>query len=118
MFVHKDYARLGQLLLNKGKWNGKQLISENYIKEALTPATYLVDKKNDPVDFYGYQWWICNYDDTMIYYARGILGQYIISIPDKDIVIVRLGHMRDPEKINNHPADLYKYIDLALEITK
>lgn len=114
----RDYARIGQLILNNGKWNGKQLISENYLKEALTPATYLVDEKNDPVDFYGYQWWICNYNDINIFSARGILGQYIISIPEKNIVIVRLGHKRDPIKINHHPADLYKYIDLALEITK
>lgn len=114
----RDYARLGQLILNKGKWNGKQIISENYLHDALTPALYLVDEKNNPVDFYGYQWWICNYNDTMVYYARGILGQYIISIPEKNIVIVRLGHKRNSEKINYHPVDLYEYIDLALEIAK
>lgn len=114
----RDYARLGQLILNKGEWNGKQIISENYLKDALTPALYLRDKENNPVDFYGYQWWICNYNNTMIYYARGILGQYIISIPEENIVIVRLGHERNSEKINNHPADLYEYVDFALNVAK
>ena len=114
----RDYARLGQLILNNGEWNGNQLISKNYMKESLTPAKYLVDEKNEAVDFYGYQWWICNYKNNMIYYARGILGQYIIAIPEKNLVIVRLGHERDTEKINHHPADFYKYVDLAIEIAK
>ncbi len=112
----RDFARIGQLILNNGAWNDKQLISESYLKDALTPASFLADKKNKPIDFYGYQWWICSYNDTMIYYARGILGQYIITIPEKNMVIVRLGHKRSKEKINHHPVDLYEYIDLALKI--
>lgn len=114
----RDYARIGQLLLNNGSWKGKQLISESYLKDALTPALHQVDENNKPVDFYGYQWWICNYNGTMVYYARGILGQYIISIPDKNIVVVRLGHIRSKERINHHPVDLYGYLDLALKIAK
>ena len=50
-----------------------------------------------------------------MFYARGIQGQYIISIPEKDIVIVRLGHQRGPNLENYHPEDLYTYIDFALE---
>ena len=114
----RDFARIGQLILNKGSWNNKQLISKSYLNNSLTPATYLVDKENNPVDFYGYQWWICNYKDFKIYYARGILGQYIISIPEKNIVLVRLGHKRSKEKINHHPVDLYEYIDIALKVLK
>lgn len=113
-----DLARIGQLILNNGSWNGKQLVSESYLKDALTPASHLVDENNKPVDFYGYQWWICNYKNMMVYYARGILGQYIISVPDKKMVIVRLGHKRSKEKINHQPADLYKYLDLAFKIAE
>jgi len=112
----RDFARIGQLILNKGSWNGQQIVSEKYIKESLMPAFYLVDKENEPVDFYGYQWWISNYKSTIIYYARGILGQYIIAIPEKNMVIVRLGHKRSKEKINHHPKDLFGYIDLGLKI--
>jgi len=114
----RDFARIGQLILNNGSWNGKQLVSESYLKDALTPASYLVDENNNPVKFYGYQWWIGNYEDSEIYYARGILGQYIISIPEKNMLIVRLGHKRSKEKINHHPSDLFEYLDLAYKITE
>ncbi len=114
----RDFARFGQLILNNGNWNGKQIIPELYIKESLTPASYLKDENNNAVDYYGYQWWICNYQNSMIYYARGILGQYIISIPEKNMVIVRLGHKRSEEKINNHPSDMFEYIDLAYKIAQ
>lgn len=114
----RDFARFGQLVLNGGSWNDQQIISESYLKELLTPATYLKDENNQPVDFYGYQWWISNYNNTMVYYARGILGQYIICIPDKNMVVVRLGHQRSKEKINHHPSEMFDYIDLAYEITE
>jgi len=112
----RDFGRIGQLVLNRGKWNGKQIVSEEYLHESLTPANYLVDENSQSVDFYGYQWWLANYNDYKVYYARGILGQYIICIPPKNMVIVRLGHMRSKEKIGHHPSDLFEYIDLAFKI--
>ena len=109
----KDYAKIGQLLLNNGLWNGERVIKENYIKEATTPAYYL-KSNGKPVDFYGYQIWTAYYKDLDIYFFRGILGQYTIMIPEKNIVIVRLGHERSPEFINGNPSDFYTYIDFAL----
>ncbi len=113
----RDFARIGQLILNKGKWNGRKIISKEYVEKALTPASNLVNEEGQHVDFYGYQWWLSNYKDLQISYARGILGQYIIVIPSKNIVIVRLGHKRDKTKINHHPLDFYKYINLSLKIS-
>jgi len=114
----RDFARIGQLVLNKGSWNGTQIISESYLDEALTPANYLVDEENKPVDFYGYQWWVGEHRNLDFYYARGILGQYIVVIPEKNLVFVRLGHKRSKIKINHHRQDLFYYIDLALEISE
>ncbi len=51
----RDFARFGRLLLNHGKVGNKQVISEKYITEATTPARYLLDDENKPLDFYGYQ---------------------------------------------------------------
>ena len=45
---------------------------------------------------------------------RGILGQYVFVIPDKIMVVVRLGHKRSTEKINDHPKDVYLFLDAAL----
>ncbi len=112
----RDFARIGQLILHKGSWNNQQIVSKSYLNEALNPASYLLDENNQAVDFYGFQWWISNYNKDNIYYARGILGQYIISIPNKNMVIVRLGHKRSKDQINHHPIDLFKYLDLAYQI--
>jgi len=113
----RDFARLGQLILNKGMWNGNRIISEEYINEATTPKKNLLDKATgDIVDFYGFQWWIINYKGIQIPYMRGILGQYIFVIPDKNAVVVRLGHTRSKEIINHHPKDVYDYLEDAFLI--
>jgi len=108
----RDFARIGQLYLNKGKWKNTQIVSEKYIHESTSPATNLRDKKNKVVDFYGYQIWVGNHKGFDFFYARGIQGQYIITIPKKELVIVRLGY--ESEKTPQH-KDLYTYINFALE---
>jgi CubicO group peptidase (beta-lactamase class C family) len=50
-----------------------------------------------------------------VFYARGIKGQYIIFIPEKQLVIVRLGHERGENLPNYHPQEFFTYIDFALE---
>ena len=115
----RDFARVGQLILNKGCWDGKQIVSEEFITEATSPALWLKDgDTDDNVDFYGYQWWVLNYKGMEIKYARGILGQYVFVVPDKNMVVVRLGHKRSySRKINKqNPDDIYMYIDAALSI--
>ncbi len=111
----RDFARIGQLILNKGKWGYTQLISEEYITATTTPAFELKDDNNKVVDFYGYQMWISYYKDMDIFYARGIQGQFIIIVPEKELVIVRLGYQRGTNHPNHHPEDLYTYINFALE---
>ncbi len=54
-------------------------------------AHHVPDKQGMAVDYYGYQWWIYPMEGHRIFYARGILGQYILVIPEKNMVIVRLG---------------------------
>ena len=111
----RDYARVGQLLLNNGLWDNERIISEDYLNDATCPAYYL-KSNGKPVDFYGYQIWTAYYKNLDIYFFRGILGQYTIMIPEKNIVIVRLGHERSKEFINGNPSDFYTYIDFALGI--
>lgn len=112
----RDFARIGQLLLDSGKAYGKQIISTDYLMEATTPASYLKDGKGEVVDFYGYQWWLMNYKGTEVKYARGILGQYIFVIPEYDAVVVRLGHKRSDVYKGHHPEDVFLYLDAAFEI--
>ncbi len=111
----RDFARFGQLVLNHGQWGGKQIVPAGYLREATSPAAYLIDKEDrQPVDFYGFQWWIIHYKGLTIPYMRGILGQYIFAIPDKNAVVVRLGHKRSKTYIGHHTKDVYQYLDAAL----
>ncbi len=112
----RDFARWGQLILNNGTWNGRQLISETYIKEAIMPAYYLVDDEGRHVDYYGYQWWLIDYDGYKIPYMRGILGQYVFVIPEKNAVVVRLGHKRSDVLIGPNRKDIYVYLEAAFQI--
>jgi len=112
----RDFARLGQLYLDSGKWNGKQIIASDYVLNSVTAAD-LIDVNGNKNNIYGYSWWLLpNYKGHSIFYARGILGQYIICIPDKKMVIVRLGKKREKSKGTEHPKDFYNYLDAALEM--
>ena len=51
-----------------------------------------------------------------IFAMRGILGQYVITIPEDDLIIVRLGHHRSQNVVNSFPEDFYLYIDEAYEM--
>ena len=113
----RDFARFGQLILNHGKWNGKQLVSESWLNKSLSPVSHLIDKDSKNVDYYGWQWWLMNYKGHQVFYMRGINGQYVIIVPELDTVIVRLGHKRSTDRINGTPADFFTWIDAGLEIS-
>jgi len=112
----RDFARLGKLYLDSGRVDGKQIISQEYVLNSIKPAE-LLDEEGKKNDKYGYSWWLIpNYKGHHIFYARGILGQYIVCIPDKKMIVVRLGKKREKRKGSDHPADLFYYIDAALEM--
>lgn len=110
----RDFARIGQLYLDSGRWHGQQLVPEDYVLASVRPAE-LLDKKGNKNRKFGYSWWIIpDHEGHYVYYARGILGQYVFVIPDKDMVVVRLGHERDSEIGRDHPGDVFLYLDAAL----
>jgi hypothetical protein len=82
------------------------------------PVKYLTDKDANMVDYYGLHWWIMNYKDEKIPYARGILGQYIYVLPREDAVIVRLGHKRSKNYHLHHPADAFTWLQTGLDIIR
>ena len=125
----RDFARLGQLVLNKGVWDGTQVVDSNYIREATTPATWLkftrlmrpgetITPTPKPCTFYGYLFWIANYKGLKIPYMRGIYGQYIFVIPELDAVIVRLGKKRNKEYNvdQNYTKDMDIWLNAGLEV--
>lgn len=113
-----DFAKIGMFVLHNGRWKGKQLLNPEYIKQSLTPAKHLSTRKGYTVDFYGYQWWILNYKDMKINMACGLYGQYIIIIPNKNLVIVRLGHKASTKFKGHFTSDVYTYIDAGLSLVE
>ena len=129
----RDFARIGLLLAQKGKWNGKQIIPEWYYNEMIQNPE-MGTEEGVANTRYGLHVWTYNYNGHQVVYCRGIKGQYIISIPDEDLVIVRTGHKRAPDvnfpenksisaekrkeltpKIG-HPEDLFEYLDFGNKV--
>lgn len=104
----RDLSRMGKLYINNGSWNGEQLVSEDYIKNSLTPRDTLI---------YGLGVWMTNYRGHEIGMMRGHLGQYIMFIPEKNIIISRFGREYIDKGIIEITEDTYAYIDEALRIT-
>ncbi len=111
----RDFARIGELYLHKGNWNGKQIVSEEYVKHSIQPAD-LKDDEGNQIDHYGYAWWLINRKGHQVFYARGILGQYVFVIPDKKIVAVRLGKKRGKVNGKFTYSDIQAYVDGILEM--
>ena len=110
----RDFARIGKLMLDSGRWNGQEIIDSAYYLQSIT-AHGIADEGGSPCDYYGYQWWI--YPAVHgVFYARGILGQYIIVIPSKNMVIVRLGHERSDNFLNGAPAEVGALIEWGMGI--
>ena len=112
----RDFARLGQVVLDKGEFDRSFVVPRNYINQAITPADYLTDKNNEKVDFYGLHFWIAYHKGLQIPYMRGMHGQYIFILQEKNAVVVRLGKKRTEEKIKHTPIDAFIYLDAAMEI--
>ncbi|WP_299772675.1 serine hydrolase [uncultured Pseudoteredinibacter sp.] len=94
--VLRDYARFGQLAMQNGQHNGKQIIPAQWMKESLTmDADHLKPKKDErSLDNwgYGYQWWLPPETDKhpSVFMAVGIYDQYIYIDRERELVIVKL----------------------------
>jgi CubicO group peptidase (beta-lactamase class C family) len=101
----EDMAKFGQLYLQGGKWNGKQIVPESWVKEATTMKIMqdpdAPQGKKDSSDWlqgYCYQMWRCRHNGVR---ADGAFGQYIIMLPDEDAVIAITAETPDmQEEIN------------------
>jgi CubicO group peptidase (beta-lactamase class C family) len=98
----EDMAKFGQLLLQKGKWNGKQLIPEAWVAEATTKHIdshggneKMPPETNDWVQGYCYQMWRCRNNGVRL---DGLAGQFVLILPDHDAVIALTANARNTQK--------------------
>jgi CubicO group peptidase (beta-lactamase class C family) len=112
----RDFARIGALYMHGGKIDSTVIVPEWYVEESLKPASITDTDLGGALSKYGLSWWLTRHRGMQVFYARGILGQYILCIPEKKLIVVRLGRKRNKEKRNDHPVDIYEYIDAGLSV--
>src|SRR5699024_11801430 len=108
----RDFLRIGQLFLQEGQWDGKQLISAEFLKMMRMPGF-------EETPQYGAGLWLDDEYESPFYLLRGHLGQYVIVIPDQELVICRLGnrYLADaPSQLQS--KDIYLYINGVLEMIR
>jgi hypothetical protein len=95
----EDIAKFGQLYLQKGKWNGKQLVPEAWAEAATARQTSNgSNPKSDWDQGYGYQFWRCRHGG---YRGDGAFGQYCVVLPEQDAVIAITSGVRDMQAVLN-----------------
>jgi CubicO group peptidase (beta-lactamase class C family) len=95
----RDSASFGQLYLQKGKWQGKQLVPEAWIEVATARQTSNgSNPKSDWDQGYGYQFWRCRHGG---YRGDGAFGQYCVVLPEQDAVIAITGGVKDMQAVLN-----------------
>lgn len=111
--THRDIARMGLLWLRGGKWNGEQLMSPQFVAEALSPA---YPKANGA---YGYLWWLNSPEGTYrttggragegkwfpkapdnMFMALGARGKVMVILPDEDLILVTMGDTPQEQSAN------------------
>ncbi len=82
----RDFLKFGQLFLSDGTWNGQRLLDKDWVRDAVSPMVNLGGEG------YGYNWWVIDYPyregKIRAFYAGGNGGQYVIGVPDLDLVIL------------------------------
>jgi CubicO group peptidase (beta-lactamase class C family) len=101
----EDMAKFGQLLLQKGKWKGQQLVPQSWVEQATSsqittsdPSNPQPKELNDWAQGYGYQFWLGR---NNTYRADGLGGQFIIVMPEKDAVVVLTSAATNTQEVLN-----------------
>jgi CubicO group peptidase (beta-lactamase class C family) len=85
-----DLAKIGYLYLHDGMWEGKQIVSKEWVKQSLTP---FIDAEGDFK--YGFKWWLLPQKDSAgyVWMGRGFGGQHLMVFPEKDLIVTFTGWM-------------------------
>ena len=104
----RDFSKIGLVMLKGGvSVSGEDVLSSDYIEWLLTvPFLNNPEKKGEVVDFYSNGWWHAEVLEKKVFYARGFLGQYVVVIPDLNLVFVRLGKYENEKTEKNNDYNL------------
>lgn len=108
----RDYAKLGQLLLQDGQWSGKQLLDKAFVERMRQP---------DLQPYYGHSLWMDWKYKHPFYFMQGHQGQYVIVVPSQQLVVVRVGQFRNKASLGPNqitPLEVYSFVDEAVRLAK
>lgn len=107
----RDFARFGKLYINNGKWGNDIILDSSFVELATKPVF-------DSSPYYGYGWWLYNFEGKKVFTMNGHRGQFVISFPEENIIIVRQGSFNEKGRVSNNSGDLYKYISEGYKLAK
>lgn len=100
----RDYAKIGELFRLGGRWNGRQIVPEAWVKASVTPdAPHLLPGVSDPMFGYGYQWWVIDGAEGE-YAAIGVYNQFVYVNPARDVTIAKLSASRNYGTTNDETS--------------
>ena len=105
----RDFARFGKLYIDKGKWGDTEILDSSFVELSLNPVF-------DDSPFYGYGWWLYEYEGKKVFTMNGHRGQFVISFPNENIIIVRQGDFNNKGRVSEGSGDLYQYISEGYKI--
>jgi CubicO group peptidase (beta-lactamase class C family) len=103
----RDLAKIGFLYLNNGYWNGQSIVSEYWVKESTNQQIQAASHPIYGPFGYGYQWWVKKVDGCSSFRAWGRRGQFIVVVPELDLVIAVTSETAQP-----HPPTSIHYSPL------
>ncbi|HLV23755.1 MAG TPA: serine hydrolase [Moheibacter sp.] len=114
----RDFGKFGQLLLQNGNWNGKQILDSTFVEKMITP-NYKAFNKDEPAR-YGYSIWTDYEHEPNFYGLMGHLGQRVIVVPSEGLIIVRLGREKDNRNMGKGflDNDTYYFVDEVMKMLK
>ncbi len=105
----RDFARFGKLYINKGMWDEAKILDSMYVNLSLKPV---FENSTD----YGYGWWLYEFEDKKVFTMNGHRGQFVISFPDENIIIVRQGENIDKVEDGKGTSDIKHYMSEGYKI--
>lgn len=112
----RDLARFGFLYLNNGYWNGRSVVPEEWVKESTRMQIHAFGHPLYGRFGYGYQWWVKEVDGCRSFRAWGRRGQYIVVVPELDMVVAVTSNPQMPHPPTSiHYAPLFDLVAAAVK---
>jgi CubicO group peptidase (beta-lactamase class C family) len=108
LMTARQMIAFGELYLNRGRANGRQIVPEQWVEASLTPRAR---SRRESDRYYGYGWWVRDLAGHRTYYAWGFGGQFIFVVPALDLVVVTTSSSTVAEERRSHRLTLYDLVE-------